>query len=78
MLPLLELLADPALRPTLLATAMLASGKRDEALDAIDRSLALDATDEANRARAERIRAGRPRTSPLTRLRDSFARWRRR
>jgi hypothetical protein len=61
-----------------LATALLASGKRDEALDAIDRSLELDATDEANRALAERIRAGRPRTSTLTRLRDTFARWRRR
>jgi tetratricopeptide (TPR) repeat protein len=61
-----------------LATALLAGGHRDEALDAIDRSLALDATDEANRALAERIRAGRPRTSPLTRLKDTFARWRRR
>ena len=52
--------------------------QRDEAREAIDRSLALDATDEANRALAERIRAGRARTSTLTRLRDTFARWRRR
>jgi tetratricopeptide (TPR) repeat protein len=59
-----------------LATALLAAGKRDEARDAIDRALALDATDEANRALAERIRAGRPNT--ITRLRDIFARWRRR
>ncbi len=73
-----DLDGDTARTLAVLATAMLASGKRDEALDAIDRSLALDATDEANRALAERIRAGRPRTSPLTRLRDSFARWRRR
>lgn len=73
-----DLDGDTARTLAVLATAMLAAGKRDEALDAIDRSLALDATDEANRALAERIRAGRPRTSPLMRLRDSFARWRRR
>ncbi|MBX3189166.1 MAG: hypothetical protein KF819_19240 [Labilithrix sp.] len=61
-----------------LATALLAAGHRDEALVAIDRALALDATDEANRALAERIRTGRSRTSTLTRLRDTFTRWRRR
>lgn len=59
-----------------LATALLAAGKREEAKDAIDRALALDETDEANRALAERIRAGRP--SSRTRLRDIFDRWRRR
>ncbi|MDB4936910.1 MAG: domain protein putative component of TonB system [Labilithrix sp.] len=73
-----ELDGDTARTLAVLATALLAAGKRDEALDAIDRSLALDATDEANRALAERIRAGRSRTGTLTRLRDTFARWRRR
>jgi tetratricopeptide (TPR) repeat protein len=61
-----------------LATSLLAAGKREEAGQAIDRALALDATDEANRALAERIRTGRPRTSTLARLRDIFTRWRRR
>lgn len=73
-----ELDGDTARTLAVLATALLAADKRDEARDAIDRSLALDATDEANRALAERIRAGGPRTSPLTRLRDTLARWRRR
>ena len=73
-----ELDGDTARTLAVLATALLAAGQRDEALDAIDRSLALDATDEANRALAERIRAGRFRTGTLTRLRDTFARWRRR
>ena len=69
---------DTARTLAVLATALLASGQHDEARDAIDRSLALDATDEANRALSVRIRAGRSRTSTLTRLRDTFARWRRR
>ncbi len=73
-----ELDGDTARTLAVLATALLASGKRVEALDAIDRSLALDATDEANRALATRIRAGRLRTSTLTRLKDTFARWRKR
>ncbi len=73
-----ELDGDTARTLAVLATALLAAGQRDEALDAIDRALALDATDEANRALAERIRAGRSRTGTLTRLRDTFARWRRR
>ena len=73
-----ELDGDTARTLAVLATALLAAGKRDEALDAIDRSLALDATDEANRALAARIRAGRSRTSTLTRLKDTFARWRKR
>ncbi len=73
-----DLDGDTARTLAVLATALLAAGKRDEALDAIDRSLALDATDEANRALAARIRAGRVRTSTLTRLKDTFARWRRR
>lgn len=60
-----------------LATALLASGKRDEAAASIDRALALDATDEANRALAERIRTGHRRDSTLTRLRDIFTRFRR-
>ncbi len=57
-----------------LATALLAAGKREEASSAIDRALTLDATDEANRALAERIRAGRSSSSTLTRLRDIFTR----
>jgi hypothetical protein len=57
---------------------LLAADKREEATSAIDRALTLDATDEANRALAERIRAGRARTSTLTRLRDIFTRFRRR
>jgi tetratricopeptide (TPR) repeat protein len=73
-----ELDGDTARTLAVLATALLASGQRDEALEAIDRSLALDATDEANRALAERIRAAHARTGTLTRLRDTFARWRRR
>jgi tetratricopeptide (TPR) repeat protein len=73
-----ELDGDTARTLAVLATALLASGQRAEALDAIDRSLALDATDEANRALAARIRAGRLRTSTLTRLKDTFARWRKR
>lgn len=59
-----------------LATALLAAGQRDEAEIAIDKALALDETDEANRALAERIRNRR--ASSRTRLRDIFARWRRR
>ncbi|HEY8075072.1 MAG TPA: tetratricopeptide repeat protein [Labilithrix sp.] len=61
-----------------LATSLLAAGNREEAGHAIDRALTLDATDEANRALAERIRTGRPRTSTLTRLRDIFRGLRRR
>lgn len=73
-----ELDGDTARTLAVLATALLASEKWDEAIVAIDRSLALDATDEANRALAERIRAGGSRPSPLTRLKDTFARWRKR
>jgi tetratricopeptide (TPR) repeat protein len=73
-----ELEGESARTLAVLATALLAAGKRDEASIAIDRALTLDATDEANRALAERIRAGRARTSTLTRLRDIFTRFRRR
>jgi tetratricopeptide (TPR) repeat protein len=72
-----ELDGDTARTLAVLATALLAAGKREEAMRAVDRALELDATDEANRALAERIRSGRPRTSSLLRLRDIFARWRR-
>lgn len=67
---------DTARTLAVLATSLLAAGKRDEAAAAIDRALALDATDEANRALAERIRTGRPASGSLTRLRDIFSRWR--
>jgi len=73
-----ELEGESARTLAVLATAMLAAGKREEAMSAIDRALELDATDEANRALAERIRAGRTRTNTLTRLRDIFTRRRRR
>jgi hypothetical protein len=56
---------------------LLAVGDHEEARQAIDRALDLDTTNEANRALAERIRAGRRRTSTLMRLREVFARWRR-
>jgi tetratricopeptide (TPR) repeat protein len=72
-----ELEGESARTLAVLATALLAAGKREEATTAIDRALDLDATDEANRALAERIRAGRARTSTLTRLRDIFTRIRR-
>jgi tetratricopeptide (TPR) repeat protein len=72
-----ELEGESARTLAVLATSHLAAGNRDEARAAIDRALELDATDEANRALAERIRGNRLRTSTLTRLRDIF-RWRRR
>ena len=73
-----ELEGESARTLAVLATALLAAGKREEATVAIDHALELDATDEANRALAERIRAGRPRTNTLARLRDIFTRIRRR
>jgi tetratricopeptide (TPR) repeat protein len=73
-----ELEGESARSLSVLATALLAAGKREEAASAVDRALALDATDVANRALAERIRSGRARTSTLTRLRDIFTRIRRR
>jgi len=73
-----QLEGESARTLAVLATALLAAGQRDEAALAIDKALALDASDEANRALAERIRAGRARTSTLTRLRDIFKSWRRR
>jgi len=69
-----ELDGETARTLSVLATALLAADKRAEASDAIERALALDATDEANRALAERIRATRP--SALTRIRDTLARLR--
>lgn len=72
-----ELEGESARTLSVLATALLAAGKRDEAALAIDQALSLDATDEANRALAERIRAGSARSSTLTRLRDIFTRFRR-
>ncbi len=73
-----ELEGESARTLAVLATALLAAGKREEATIAIDHALELDATDEANRALAERIRAGRTRTNTLARLRDIFTRIRRR
>jgi tetratricopeptide (TPR) repeat protein len=73
-----ELEGETARTLAVLATALLAAGNRDEARLVIDRALELDASDEANRALADRIRAGRPRPTTMTRLRDVFARFRRR
>lgn len=75
-----ELEGESARTLAVLATALLAAGRRDEASNAIDRALTLDATDEANRALAERIRSDRARqpATTLTRLRDIFTRFRRR
>jgi tetratricopeptide (TPR) repeat protein len=72
-----ELEGESARTLAVLATALLAAGQRDEAALAIDKALALDASDEANRALAERIRAGKERSSTLARLRDIFKIWRR-
>lgn len=59
-----------------LATVLHSSGRREDALVAIENALLLDMSDEANRALAERIRNGAPsRVGPLTRLRESFMRW---
>lgn len=71
-----ELDGETARTLSVLATALLAAGQRDEAESAIDRALALDETDAANRALAERIRQRRERPSALTRLRDILGRGR--
>lgn len=74
-----ELEGESARTLAVRATALLAAGNREEARSAIDHALELDASDEANRALAERIRAGRAHTStPRARLRDIFTRFRRR
>lgn len=72
-----ELDGETARTLAVLATTLLAAGKREEAAAAIDRALMLDETDEANRALAERIRQRRERPSALTRLREIFGRGRR-
>jgi tetratricopeptide (TPR) repeat protein len=72
-----ELEGESARTLAVLATSLLSAGNRDEARAAIDRALELDATDEANRALAERIRGHRSPANTLARLRDIF-RWRRR
>jgi tetratricopeptide (TPR) repeat protein len=57
------------------ATALLAGGRREEANAAIERALALDPSDEANRALAARIKSGSLATpGPLARLRETLAR----
>jgi Flp pilus assembly protein TadD len=73
-----ELEGDSARSLAVMATALLAANKREEASAAIDRALELDATDEANRALAERIRGGSTPPRTLTRLREIFTRFRRR
>ncbi len=56
------------------ATALLACGRRDEAQIAIDKAVALDTTDEANRALGELIRGG-DRRGAATRVKDTLVRW---
>lgn len=75
----IELEGQTAATLAILATALLAAGRRDDARVAIDRSLELDATDPAHQALRDRIRGTVPPPSrPLIRLRDVFARWRKR
>lgn len=73
-----DLDGDTARTLAVLATTLLAAGQREEAAAAIDRALALDDTDEANRALAERIRQRHERPSALARLREIFGRRRKR
>ncbi len=73
-----ELDGETARTLAVLATALLASGQREEAASAIDRALAMDVTDEANRALAERIRSGRSGPTALARWKNTLARWRKR
>lgn len=73
-----ELEGDTARSLAVLATAFLAAGHREEAGAAVDRALALDATDEAHRALAARIRAEQSAPARgLSRLRGVFVRRRR-
>lgn len=72
-----DLEGESARTLAILATALLAAGKKDEAAIAIDRALSLDTTDEANRALAERIHAPSP-AHAKNRLRDIFSMFRRR
>jgi tetratricopeptide (TPR) repeat protein len=64
-----------------LASALFAKGSREDATDAIDRALTLDARDEENRVLADRIR-GRvsmaPGGGPIRRIYDALDRWRKR
>ena len=72
-----ELEGESARTLAILATALLAAGKKEEAASAIDRALSLDTTDEANRALAERIHAASS-AHAKNRLRDIFSLFRRR
>ena len=63
---------------SVLATALLAGGRRPEADTAITQALALDPNDVANAALAERIRASPSAPpGPLSKIRDAVGRWRR-
>ncbi len=68
-----DLDGDTARTLAVLATALLASGRRDEAGVAIDRALAMDVTDEANRALAQRIYGDPPKTQTPNRDRNRSA-----
>ena len=58
------------------ATALLAAGRRDEALAAIDRAIALDPKDDAARALKAKIEQGEPPPpGPLARFKGTLARW---
>jgi Flp pilus assembly protein TadD len=62
---------------SVLATALLAAGRRKDADAAITQALLLDAGDPANAALAERIRSEPPPPGPLDRLRGALDQWRR-
>lgn len=58
------------------ATALLAAGRRDDALGAVTRALALDPKDDGARLLRERIVAGDAQPEgPLARIRDTITRW---
>jgi Flp pilus assembly protein TadD len=63
---------------SVLATTLLAAGRRKDADVAITQALALDPNDAANVALAERIRRTTPPPGPFGRMRDALVQWGRR
>ena len=62
-----ELEGDTARTLAILATALLAAGSRDHALEAIDRALALDASDQGHRELRDKISRSDPPPRPSAR-----------